>query len=694
MTTTAYERVVDALRANGNHVKETGDGKAVAQCPAHDDNSPSLSIKSIDGSVLLYCHAGCPADAVLGAVGLTVRDLYDNRNGAEYHYPDGRVVHRTATKRFYQKGNVKGRTLFNADKIGDAELVYVVEGEKDVLAVEAAGGVAVCSAMGAGKAHLADWSPLTGRDVVIVADKDEPGRKHAAQIAGLLDEPIARSVRIVEAKQGKDAADHIAAGWSLTEFIDVVSHPQNHTATPQHPWSGDGSVLLDDLRDTLNKYVVFPDDHAAVAVTLWIAATHALPAFECAPRLVITSPEKRCGKTRLLDIITGVSHKPLATSDATVAAIFRSLRGDHPPTLVIDEADAIFGSKKAAEQNEDLRKLLNAGHQRGRPAIRCVGPLQIPTEFPVFAMAAIAGIGDMPDTITDRAVNIKLRRRAHGEKVSQFRSRRDGPILDDLRGRLAAWAAAHAGELGAAQPRMPVEDRAADTWEPLVAVADAAGGHWPDMARAACKVLVAAADEADEEGSLSVKLLTDIRRVFTGSRASFLSSADLVADLRRIEDSPWGEFELTARKLAYRLKNFGVKPDRNPAGNVRGYRLADLSDAFGRYLAVHPSEPSEASETMSDQGQSSDTLEASDGSIRQTDLSVRRETAGQTLFSDDLTDTDGCPPEPCPPPLFDVPPTNGEVRKCRCGNKLDSLEAIRSSKCKPCRDKAMAGYDS
>jgi hypothetical protein len=89
----------------------------------------------------------------------------------------------------------------------------------------------------------------------------------------------------------------------------------------------DGAELLDDLLATLTKYVVFPDEHTADAVALWIATTHALPAFECAPRLVITSTEKRCGKTRLLDIITGTCHKPLATVNATVAAIFRSIGG-------------------------------------------------------------------------------------------------------------------------------------------------------------------------------------------------------------------------------------------------------------------------------------------------------------------------------------------------------------------------------
>jgi Protein of unknown function (DUF3631) len=289
----------------------------------------------------------------------------------------------------------------------------------------------------------------------------------------------------------------------------------------------DGAELLDELLDVLTRYVVFADRHAPVAVALWIAATHALPAFECAPRLVITSPEKRCGKSRLLDIISGTCHRPLVSVNATVAAIFRSIGDQHPPTLIIDEADTIFGTKKAAEQNEDLRALLNAGHQRGRPALRCVGPLQVPTEFSTFSMAALAGIGAMPDTITDRAVNITQRRRAGEETVSQFRSRRDGPVLEHVRGLLGLWAADHIDDLSKAEPVMPVEDRAADTWEPLISVADAAGGRWPTTARAACKALVDAADSADEDKSLSVKLLVDIRQIFADKHVSFLPSGGI-----------------------------------------------------------------------------------------------------------------------------------------------------------------------
>jgi hypothetical protein len=355
----------------------------------------------------------------------------------------------------------------------------------------------------------------------------------------------------------------------------------------------DGAELLDDLRATLTRYVVFPNEHAAAAVPLWIATTHALPAFDYAPRLVLCSPEKRCAKSRVLDIIAATCHKPLATADATVAAIFRSLGGKHPPTLIIDEADTMFGTKKVAEQNEDLRRLLNAGHQRGRPALRCVGPLQTPTEFQVFAMAALAakGIGVVPDTITDRAVNITMRRRAPGERVSQFRTRH-AAALAPLRERLAEWVATQAAELAKAEPAMPVavEDRAADTWEPLVAVADAAGGHWPKTARAACKALVAAADEADEEHSLAAELLRDTRTVF-GDRDRMLS-ADIIAALASDPEARWADLwgkPLDQHRLAKELKPYGVRSKTLRIDGVRGkgYRVDGndgLRQAWARYV--------------------------------------------------------------------------------------------------------------
>ncbi|MGH3659926.1 MAG: DUF3631 domain-containing protein, partial [Micromonosporaceae bacterium] len=186
-----------------------------------------------------------------------------------------------------------------------------------------------------------------------------------------------------------------------------------------------GAAILDALHAILTRYVVLPSPEAVNAVVLWIAATHAQPAWAHAPRLVIRAPEKRCGKSRLLDIVEGCCWLPLITVNASPAAVYRAIGTDDPPTLLVDEADTIFGA--AAEGNEDLRGLLNAGHQRNRPAIRWDNNTRSLEKIPTFAMAALAGIGAMPDTIEDRAVVVRMRRRAPGETVAPYRHRRDGP---------------------------------------------------------------------------------------------------------------------------------------------------------------------------------------------------------------------------------------------------------------------------
>ena len=180
-----------------------------------------------------------------------------------------------------------------------------------------------------------------------------------------------------------------------------------------------------------------------------------------APRLAVVSPLKRCGKSRLLDVVAETC-RPLITINATIAAVVRSI-GRDPPTLLVDEADTLWGTRKQADHNEDLRGLLNAGHQRNRPMLRWDVTSRSAEQLDTFAMALLAAIGELPDTIMDRAVVVRMRRRAPGEQVKPYRTRRDAPPLHDLRQRLAAWARAQLRELQHATPAMPLEDRAADT---------------------------------------------------------------------------------------------------------------------------------------------------------------------------------------------------------------------------------------
>lgn len=219
----AYDRITDALRDHGSKVSTTS-GRTMAQCPAHEDHNPSLSVTGIEGQVLIHCHAGCDPDNVLDGLTLTKADLYDEPKGATYSYDDGRIVHRTPSKGFRQTGNTKGTALYRLEQVTNAvkagQTVHLVEGEKDVHAIESAGGVATTAAGGT-NVHKADLTPLHGAHVVAVVDCDDAGDKWAEKVHAALDGQTA-SLAFVRAASGKDAADHIAAGRTLDELVEVI----------------------------------------------------------------------------------------------------------------------------------------------------------------------------------------------------------------------------------------------------------------------------------------------------------------------------------------------------------------------------------------------------------------------------------------------------------------------------------------
>lgn len=352
----------------------------------------------------------------------------------------------------------------------------------------------------------------------------------------------------------------------------------------------EGEHVLADLRKEIKRFVVMPSEEALTAVTLWVAATHLQTAWQHAPRLAVVGPAKRCGKSRLLDVVTETVHAPLITVNASPAAIFRSITAKNPPTLLVDEADTLFGTLKAAERNEDLRGLLNAGHQRNRPTLRVTGPERTPVAFPTFAMAALAGIGDLPDTIMDRSVVVRMRRRASHESVAAFRTGRDTPALHALRDRLTAWLRPQNATAMNMEPVMPVEDRTADTWEPLVIVADLAGGRWPDLARTTCSAMTAHEAGQDEDAGLRTRILVDIRRVFTaeGDPAT-LRTGRLIQQLNADSEAPWGEYSaqgLTPRGLQLLLRDYGISSanHRFPGGTqAKGFARNQFLDAWARY---------------------------------------------------------------------------------------------------------------
>jgi hypothetical protein len=353
-----------------------------------------------------------------------------------------------------------------------------------------------------------------------------------------------------------------------------------------------GHVVLDDVAGWLAAHVAYTSEHHAPVVALWAAHTHALDAAASTPRLAFVSPEPGSGKTRSLELLELLVHRGRHVLSMTPAALFRIVEAARP-TILLDEVDAIFG-RHASKDHEDLRALINAGHRPGATVMRVVGDggSMRPREFRAYCAVALAGLGHLPTTVATRSITIPMRRRAPDEHVRAYRERTTRPEGDALRRRLAAWLFRHSDDIPEA-PELPasVTDRPADCWEPLVALADAAGGSWPERARCACRALVQASMTADDQ-SAGVRLLCDIREVFRCEGR--LATATLVDRLAAIDEAPWGDL-LDGRSdkargswLAKRLKPYGISPKAVRIGDAhpRGYEATDFADAWRRYLPV------------------------------------------------------------------------------------------------------------
>ncbi|MEU3514637.1 DUF3631 domain-containing protein [Streptomyces sp. NPDC006654] len=374
------------------------------------------------------------------------------------------------------------------------------------------------------------------------------------------------------------------------------------TSTNQPAPSIDGAALLNEVEAFHRRFNIFPTEAAYVAVTLWDAHAHLIDAFDGTARLAFLSPEPGSGKSRALEIVETLTPRAATTVNASANALFRLVEAEGgTPTLLFDEIDTVFGPK--AGGNEEVRGFLNSGYRRGAKSLRCVGDgsNQSTEWFSSFCAVAMAGLGSLPDTILTRSVIIRMRKKAPNEKAEPYRRRIHEKQGHALRDRLADWAATVHDQVADAWPEMPdgVSDRPADVWEPLLAVADAADGHWPERARAACVELIKSAQEGDE-ASLGVRLLTDLRdKVFCG--ADRMPTAAILEALLGLDDAPWADLNddgkpLTTRGLSKLLKQY-VRPDNTPigprsirigSGTPKGYYAEDLVDAWARYCPPPP----------------------------------------------------------------------------------------------------------
>lgn len=357
--------------------------------------------------------------------------------------------------------------------------------------------------------------------------------------------------------------------------------------------------MLGQVAAFAQRYVIFASPHQVTACALWVAHTYVCDRFDVSPFLHVGSPEKRSGKTRLLEVLELLVWAPWRVITPSEAVLYRKIAADHP-TLLLDEVDTVYGHRRD-DAHEPLRALLNAGNRRGVKVARCGGKDKDRLyEFDVFTPRVLAGVGNLPDTVEDRSIPIRLRRRTVREPVERFRFREAATEARPICQALKRWARAAGYALQRARPEIPatLHDRAQELWEPLLAIADLAGGEWPDHARAAAEALHM--DGTVQEETPGVVLLRAIREIFEDRKVDRVTTADLIAALSEREDlalPEWwaravkdGDQRQAGRWLARRLRPFGIEPAkwRDGGETHRGYLWEHLADPCERYAPVVP----------------------------------------------------------------------------------------------------------
>jgi hypothetical protein len=406
-------------------------------------------------------------------------------------------------------------------------------------------------------------------------------RVKAAKALGIRGDTLDKMVKAARGESDK-ASNGGGGGGTAVEFPDI------------EPWPArvDGAALLNDLAASVRMFMSLPE-HADFAIALWTLASHIiLDHCHIAPILAVVSPEKRCGKTTLLGWLYRLVARPLQASNITASAVFRTVDA-YQPTLIIDEADSFLG-----ETGDELRGILNSGHTKDAAyVIRVCGENLEPRRFSTWGTKAVALIGKLEgrySTLADRSIEIQLRRKLPSEKLMKLRHADEGHF-NELARKCARFSVDHGAAIGKARPDIPdyLNDRACDNWEPLLAIADVAGGNWPRLARTVAMALSGGSESDDAAiggGSLGVQLLGDLRRYFDGGNSTCYPTATLLQHLIEIGEAPWATYAkgrpMTPRHLARLLHPYGIRPADIRIGNtvVKGYTVAAFTDAFGRYL--------------------------------------------------------------------------------------------------------------
>jgi hypothetical protein len=388
-------------------------------------------------------------------------------------------------------------------------------------------------------------------------------------------------------------------------FASATTHTPAHSpepapgmAEPSTSETPTGPQLVEEVEQFIRKYVVLPGA-AYLPATIWIIATHAARQFDCFPYLAVLSPAKRCGKTRLFEVMEPLAYNSWFGTAPSPAALYRMMA--EAPTLLLDEVE-IFNVKNKSESAQALLAILNAGHRKGATVPRCDGPKHELRLFPVYGPKAFAAIGRLPDTLADRSLIIGMQRKTKKQKTAPFRMRRAKAEAKPIQDAAAEFARAHQDSIGQTYHHLAdadlgfLGDRDADLWSPLFAICAVGAPDRVEELKKCALALSGTKASTDVDDSLPIKLLDDIRRVWPKQKdeppAPLCFTATLIEKLKVLEDAPWAEFAppLTGHKLSRMLKPFGAESKTIRMGEgegakvARGYEFASLEVAFYRYL--------------------------------------------------------------------------------------------------------------
>lgn len=349
-----------------------------------------------------------------------------------------------------------------------------------------------------------------------------------------------------------------------------------------------GERLLDDLRGVFSRYLYLPEG-AATALALWTVHTYAIDATDIFPIISALSPQKRCGKTTLLRVLKGLVRQPVLASHFTKSSIYRLIE-QYRPTLLIDEADTYL------KTNHELIGILNSGHTRDGQVV--VNVRDDPTSdwtpkiFATWSPKSIAAIGNLPETLADRSIIIALHRRPKAVTLLKYDSTQDDESAV-LRRKIVRWVSDHIETLRSHKPQSveSLNDRSADNWSTLLAIAEVAGGRWAQRARAAAFSLSAS---IDDRLSVSEMLLVDFRTILDAAPNSHIRTAHLLEALENLGDRPWADFHgrgrgLTPVDLGNELRPYGIRSVKIRFGEKTywGYAYDNHTrEIFERYAPI------------------------------------------------------------------------------------------------------------